>query len=166
MNRRITSQIGAGILAAALAALAAAQNAQLGKWEAQIDGWPMRATHAAMLKNGLVLVVDLSGTPEVADTILFDPNSLTAPSEDDDIQQPPGVDLHCSAHAQLSGGKYLFVGGDATPKDALIFDPDDIATGPWTCVPDMNAGRFYPTATTLGDGRILVTESRNPHALR
>ena len=161
MNRRIASRIGAGLLAGALPALAAAQDASLlGAWETQIKDWPMRATHAGMLKNGLVLVVDFSGTPGVPDTILFDPNSLTAPTADPEGQQPEGVTLHCAAHAQLDDGRYLFVdGGNASPT-AVIFDPDALLS-PWSEVPDMSAARFYPTATTLGDGRILVTAGRH-----
>ena len=37
---------------------------------------------------------------------------------------------------------------------AEIFDP---STNTWTKVPNMAYKRWYPSATTLSDGRILVT---------
>jgi hypothetical protein len=66
-------------------------------------------------------------------------------------------DLFCSGHALLVDGRLLAVGGhvadfDGEPK-ASIYDP---VSGTWTRVPDMNAGRWYPTAVTLPSGDVLV----------
>lgn len=39
-------------------------------------------------------------------------------------------------------------------KTASCYDP---VTGEWSAAPDMNAGRWYPTNTTLANGEVLVT---------
>jgi hypothetical protein len=70
------------------------------------------------------------------------------------------TDLFCSGHAALGDGRILVVGGfDGANNipgaaDANIFDP---ATQHWTSVPKMAYRRWYPTATALPDGRVLVT---------
>ncbi|HEX8202841.1 MAG TPA: galactose oxidase-like domain-containing protein, partial [Isosphaeraceae bacterium] len=75
-----------------------------------------------------------------------------------------GYDTFCSGHAFLPDGRLLVAGGhdDVTGHfhadfvgvpDASLFDP---ATNSWTRLPDMNAGRWYPTATTLASGEVLV----------
>jgi N,N-dimethylformamidase beta subunit-like protein/concanavalin A-like lectin/glucanase superfamily protein/galactose oxidase-like protein/Big-like domain-containing protein/Kelch motif protein len=68
--------------------------------------------------------------------------------------------IFCSGHATLADGRILVVGGwddlnaiIGSPH-ARIFNP---ATQQWTPVPDMAFRRWYPTATTLADGRVLVT---------
>jgi len=70
------------------------------------------------------------------------------------------ADLFCSGHAMLSDGRILAVGGFGGSgtqmgiANAEIFDP---ASNTWTAVPKMAFSRWYPTATTLSDGRVLVT---------
>jgi hypothetical protein len=70
------------------------------------------------------------------------------------------TNLFCSGHAALPDGRILVVGGygGSSSKfgipDAEIFDP---AMNTWTTIPKMAYSRWYPTATTLSDGRILVT---------
>ena len=73
---------------------------------------------------------------------------------------PAPADLFCSGHAALADGRILAVGGYGQSgtnmglSDAEIFDP---TTNTWTSVPKMAYQRWYPTATTLSDGRVLVT---------
>src|SRR5436189_50742 len=43
---------------------------------------------------------------------------------------------------------------EAQLPSAIYYNP---ATDTWTSVPDMNAGRWYPSSTTLASGDILVT---------
>jgi len=70
----------------------------------------------------------------------------------------PFYNLFCSGQAQLPDGRILFAGGydPATmgAPNANIFDP--IAQN-WTAVPNMAFRRWYPSVTTLPDGRMLVT---------
>jgi hypothetical protein len=71
-----------------------------------------------------------------------------------------GANLFCSGHALLADGRVLAVGGfggsgsNLGIPNAEIFDP---VARTWTNVPRMSFSRWYPTATTLSDGRILVT---------
>ena len=77
---------------------------------------------------------------------------------------PINVDLFCSGHAVLADGRVLVVGGygqSSNPigiANAEIFDPSN---NTWTMVPSQAYRRWYPTATTLSDGRVLVRHSRN-----
>ena len=73
---------------------------------------------------------------------------------------PTSADLFCSGHAMLADGRILAVGGFGGSgtqmgiANAEIFDP---AGKTWTVAPKMAYSRWYPTATTLADGRVLVT---------
>ena len=69
----------------------------------------------------------------------------------------PGYDLFCSAHAFLADGRLFVAGGHiqngvGLPKAAL-YNP---FSNTWAAAPDMNAGRWYPTVTTLANGDALV----------
>lgn len=76
----------------------------------------------------------------------------------------PGVNIFCSGHTGLADGTMLSVGGNEDPvqfgiNDARVFTPGGGATpGTWTPKSLMEAQRWYPTATTLRDGRVLVSE--------
>ena len=70
-------------------------------------------------------------------------------------------DLFCAGQTVLADGRVLVVGGHECNVPnytglaiANIFDP---VTEQWTALPDMEYRRYYPTATTLPDGRALVT---------
>jgi hypothetical protein len=72
-------------------------------------------------------------------------------------------DLFCSGHALLPDGRLLVTGGHIDmpyPFDsgvgedkASIYDP---ATNTWLRLPQMNAGRWYPSNVSLADGDMLV----------
>ncbi|MDQ3804269.1 MAG: DUF1929 domain-containing protein [Acidobacteriota bacterium] len=67
--------------------------------------------------------------------------------------------LFCAGHSLLPDGRLLVTGGHEYEdlkglSHANIFDPAD---NTWTAAQDMNAGRWYPTNTTLGSGEVLVT---------
>ncbi len=68
--------------------------------------------------------------------------------------------LLCAGHSALPDGRILVVGSNHSATglfgsaDVNIFDP---ATEQWTSAPKMAYPRWYPTATTLPDGRVLVT---------
>jgi galactose oxidase-like protein len=75
----------------------------------------------------------------------------------------PGANIFCAGHAQLSDGKLFTAGGDDVVTnwglpDARTFEPSS-PNNPWVWMPRplMQQSRFYPTATTLRDGRVLVT---------
>src|SRR4029077_17962661 len=110
---------------------------------------PAVAVNLILLQNNKVLFYQDGATPTVWD---YGMNTFT--------NIPTSVDLFCSGNALLSDGRILAVGGFGGSGGAIgvanaeIFDPTSLT---WTPVPNMAFKRWYPTATTLSDGRILVT---------
>jgi Domain of unknown function (DUF1929)/Bacterial Ig domain/Glyoxal oxidase N-terminus/Kelch motif len=122
--------------------------AVVGSWSAPVT-IPTVAVNLVLLTNGKVLFYEDGASPTVWD---YTNNIFT------NISVAP--DLFCSGHAVLADGRVLVVGGFGGSGSALgisnaeIFDP---STNKWTTVPNMTYKRWYPTATTLSDGRVLVT---------
>jgi hypothetical protein len=86
-------------------------------------------------------------------TYIFDPvtNTLTPAPFDT-------ANLFCSGHALLPDGRLFVAGGHSNNHvgipNASIFDS---VTQSWASGTPMSAARWYPTVTTLSDGRMLVT---------
>ena len=125
-----------------------AQPSADGQWSPVIN-WPIQAIHSAMLPTGKVLVWQ-SWMESVG---LWDPIT-------EQFSQPalPDINVFCSSHAWLPDGQLMVVGGhianNVGESAANIYDP---FTDTWADnVAPMNAGRWYPSATTLGDGTILT----------
>ncbi|MCI0682547.1 MAG: Ig-like domain-containing protein [Gemmataceae bacterium] len=133
---------------------------QIGEWS-PVQNWPLVAMNSVVLKDGRVLVWD--GGPDCIGstsarvwnpaTNTFTPVPLPYFVHQDD-------DIFCSAQVVLADGRVLVVGGHDCDGPQLgikmvnIFDPDTMT---WTRGPDMAYRRWYPTATLLADGRVLVT---------
>jgi hypothetical protein len=70
---------------------------------------------------------------------------------------PSGINLFCAGHVLLPNGKLFVAGGHELGyvglRDTRLFDSD---LRSWTAGPDMARGRWYPTTTTLPDGRVLI----------
>ncbi|MCI0670759.1 MAG: DUF1929 domain-containing protein [Myxococcaceae bacterium] len=120
----------------------------MGQWSPLLP-WPDTGTHSAVLPNGKVL------TWTERDLLPF---NLWDPLTGARTEVPhPGFNSFCSGHAMLADGRLLVAGGyiktDVGPKEAGIYDPE---TGTWTRLPEMNAGRYYPTTTALSNGEMLV----------
>jgi hypothetical protein len=82
------------------------------------------------------------------------------------LPMPDSSGVFCSSESHLADGR-LFLAGGTQPgteygtKHAYIFDPRSIQ---WTKKDSMSAFRWYPTSTTLADGRQLVTSgSQHQH---
>ena len=105
-------------------------------------------------------------TPKVLALSRDDPDSrLWTPPP---VGSPPGysgvfeeanvaADTFCGGHSALADGRILHVGGDFV-KDVDLFNPWEPVPNQWNIPldpPDMTFKRFYPTATTLADGRVL-----------
>ena len=129
--------------------LAQSSPSSIGQWSTA-RRWPELAPDASLLPNGKVFFWAASGggdTPELYDPVA---NTFTpAPAS--------GFDMSSSGHAFLANGQLFVVGGSAGVKigvpNAAVYDP--IANS-WTQLPNMFAGRYQPTATTLPNGDILV----------
>jgi hypothetical protein len=71
--------------------------------------------------------------------------------------------LFCSGHALMADGRVMVSGGHKKDDRGLdvtnIFDP---ATESWASgLPKMAKGRWYPTVTTLGDGRLVTVAGKD-----
>lgn len=118
-----------------------------GSWSSPVK-LPAVAVNLILLPNNKVLFYQDGATATVWDYVQ---NTFTG--------VPQSADLFCSGHALLSDGRVLVVGGYGGSgttigiANAEIFNPSN---NTWTAVPNMAYRRWYPTATTLPDGRILV----------
>jgi hypothetical protein len=121
---------------------------RVGSWSAT-SSWPLVAVHATLLSNGDVLVWDAAAQSGRAYVWTPTTNTFTlAPALDN---------VFCAGFAPLPDGRTFLAGGHVQNyigiRDANIFDP---STRVWTSAPPMQVGRWYPTVTTLPDGRMLV----------
>ncbi len=128
-------------------------NASLvGQWSA-VSSWPVVAIHSHLLPNGRVLTWQRLDSQLTTQTYLWDPATNTF-----ERIFNPFTHLFCSGHSFLPDGKLLVTGGHHF-NDTLgephtnIFD---YQTKTWSRVADMNAGRWYPTNTSLANGEVLV----------
>jgi N-acetylneuraminic acid mutarotase len=120
----------------------------VGSWSSPIQT-PAVAVNLILLPNNKVLFYQDGASPTVWDYVnnLFTSISTTQ-------------DVFCSGHAALADGRVLVVGGYGGSGNSIgiataeIFD---FSKNTWTSVPNMSYKRWYPTATTLSDGRVLVT---------
>ncbi len=145
------SRVLAAWLAVVWAFAARAQTpSEVGQWSA-VMSWPLSATHTSLQPDGRVMFIgefDEGNLPPRR----WDPatNTLTALPH-------PGYNIFCAGHSYLADGKLLFTGGHVTSNvglnDASLWDA---FTSSWIRLPDMNAGRWYPTNTTLSNGDVLV----------
>jgi len=125
--------------------------AQVGKWSSVVN-WPIVAVHALLLTSGDVLGWTDYTTMGGAQIWRRATNTFVPKTYDT-------TSLFCAGHSYMADGRLLITGGivglqdDMGPHEATIFDP---VTEQWSQGALMNTGRYYPTATTLGDGRVLV----------
>ena len=140
---------------------------------------PNVGIHAHMLPNGLVLMwgrrddpsqslnvdppleIHQGGPPAPpaqSTPFLWNP-STGAVTNADKPTLPDGssANLFCSGHAFLPNGHLFVAGGHLADGQGLnqttVYDP---FAGKWTPSAAMNAGRWYPTVTSLPDGSVLV----------
>jgi FtsP/CotA-like multicopper oxidase with cupredoxin domain len=138
------------------------------------DSWellnpsPIFVVHGALLRTGHVLL--FSGAAErnyPLEARIWDPTTK---------QIMPGVitlpeDFFCCGHTFLPDGRLLIVGGDTngaghTNNRCFIFTPDATNPDSGTFGPaaSMARARWYPTALSLSDGRVLAFSGGHPVA--
>jgi hypothetical protein len=124
----------------------------LGQWQS-VAPLPFYSTGIHMLPSGKVLFYGGdSGANPGSDPRLWDPATATSSAA-----SKPGYDLFCSGHAYLADGKLLIAGGHISGATGQPYASTyDAATDTWVRLPNMNAGRWYPTATTLANGDVVV----------
>ena len=124
--------------------VSAAAPADDGAWTAPFN-WPVVAVHLSLLPNGRVLSWGLQGTPRVWNPAT---NAFTA---------VPSPDLlFCAGHAFLADGRLLVAGGHIGDRLGLP-DINLFATaGGWQSAAPMAQGRWYPSATTMANGQVVI----------
>ncbi len=138
--------------------------AHLGRWDPVFE-LPNVAIHTHVLPNEKVLFWGRRGQPagsmheHECTPYIWDPTtggltSTPQPKRADGTK----VNLFCSGHAFLPDGRLLVVGGHVTDGDGLDQAcAYDYRTNTWAALPVMNERRWYPTATVLSDGTVLVS---------
>jgi hypothetical protein len=124
-----------------------------GQW-GPVVALPTVPIHMHLLANGKVMFWDrhdhVNGWD--ADPRLWDPTTQNVTT-----LTLPGYDLFCSGHSFMDDGKLLVTGGHISDGvgeiKASLFNP---VTSSWSPLSNMNAGRWYPTNTTLASGDVLV----------
>jgi hypothetical protein len=126
----------------------------VGAWSA-VQTWPLIAIHAAVLPTGKVITWASKDATYLSPSFgpyIFDPTtgSLTPSAT-------PNYDTFCSGCSFMPDGRLFVAGGHNGDNNgvpyASIYDPFGNS---WTQLPVMNAGRWYPTTTTLATGDMLV----------
>jgi len=134
-----------------------------GEWLTLPYQMPINPINATLLRSGQVLIV--AGSENDADNnsqgsesyraALWDP---TGTSQSSITVEELTYDVFCSGTATLPDGRALVVGGTndysfTGENRASFFDP---VTGQWVQSQNMVDGRWYATATTLSDGRVMA----------
>ena len=133
-----------------------AQTAGQGRWRTLSYPMPINPIHVALMNTGKVLIVAGSGnlpTEKNFQAAVWDPAADTI------LTQPLGWDMFCNGMSVLPDGRVFINGGNlkydpfwGEPRNAS-YDP---ATGTFSDLQNMAHGRWYPTVTTLGDGRVMT----------
>src|SRR5262249_16395530 len=132
------------------------QAAQQGQWQTLPYTMPINPVHTALLRNGKVLVVSGSGnvpTNTNFQAALWDPQTGSITT------RPLSWDMFCNGMVVLPDGRPFVLGGTLPYEPfhgELHTSPYDPARNVFTDQQSMAHGRWYPTATVLGDGRVMV----------
>jgi hypothetical protein len=123
--------------------------AVVGLWSQVLD-WPLVAIHMTLLPNGKVLLWD--DHTDGAGAAVFDPATSIVT-----LVPFPAANLFCAGNSLLPDGRVFVAGGHAGTHigitAATIFNSQ---TQAWTAAVPMATARWYPTVTTLPDGRMLT----------
>jgi Galactose oxidase-like, Early set domain/IPT/TIG domain len=148
------------VLALAVSGAMAQVNVQ-GQWSTLPYLMPINPVHVALMYNGRVLVVSGSGNDPTNTNLraaVWDPIAGTI------TVQTVAWDMFCNGMVVLPDGR-PFINGGTLQYDPFhgalkssLFDP---ATNTFTDVQNMAHGRWYPTVTTLGDGRVMTFSGSN-----
>ncbi|HUR95975.1 MAG TPA: galactose oxidase-like domain-containing protein [Gemmatimonadales bacterium] len=132
-----------------------------GKWDVPVQ-WSIVPLHMSLLPTGKILAWGKFevGSNEMANPRLWDP-ALGPPATAMEI--PADTMLFCAGQTIMADGRLMVSGGHKADDRGLdvtnIFDP---VTETWASgLPKMAKGRWYPTVTTLSDGRVVTVAGRD-----
>ena len=144
-----------GLLSSTPPALHAQAGTQ-GQWRTLTNQAPINPVHVALMNSGEVLIV--SGSGNVATETLFQATVWDPVSQVFQTQTTPW-DMFCNGMVVLHDGRVFVNGGNLQydpffgERRSAVFDPQ---THTFTAVQNMAHGRWYPTVTMLGDGRVMT----------
>jgi Domain of unknown function (DUF1929)/Legume lectin domain/PKD domain/Abnormal spindle-like microcephaly-assoc'd, ASPM-SPD-2-Hydin/Quinohemoprotein amine dehydrogenase, alpha subunit domain III len=131
-----------------------------GTWQTVPAQMPINPIHTALLSNGKILVVSGSGNYPVQTTYyvgVWDPSTNTMTT------QTQSWDMFCNGMIVLPDGRPFIMGGNLQYDPFFgwnrtsIYNPAAVSPKPnYVDMEDMAHGRWYPTSTVLGDGRVLI----------
>jgi galactose oxidase len=138
--------------------------AHRGRWGPVFE-LPNVAIHTSVLPNGKVLFWGRRDQPtdsmheHECTPYLWDPSTgELIPTPQPKRADGTKVNLFCSGHAFLPDGRLLVVGGHVTDGDGLdqacVYD---YRINIWSALPVMHKRLWYPIATTLSNGTVLVS---------
>jgi hypothetical protein len=133
-----------------------AQPATQGQWRTLTTQTPINPVHVALMNTGEVLIV--SGSGNVATETFFQA-AVWNPISQTFQTQTLDWDMFCNGMVVLHDGRVFVNGGNLQydpffgERRSAVFDPQ---THTFTNVQNMADGRWYPTVTTLGDGRVMT----------
>src|SRR5580704_7956669 len=163
--RRLQSAAGTFLLLlVATLGFQSSANAQAnvqGQWVTLSTQMPINPVHVAMMHTGQVLIVSGSGNFP-SDTSYM--AAIWDPATDTVTTQPLQWDMFCNGMVILPDGRPFVLGGTLQYDPFLgqpltsAFDP---ATGNFVNLQSMSNGRWYPTATVLSDGSVMVFSGFN-----
>lgn len=142
-----------------------------GAWSKVAD-WPLGAIHAVLLPDGRVMTYGTDGTGRPSygfEYDVWDPAKGLGAASHTTLPVRTRTNLFCSAQTVLTDGRVLLTGGEEhglpgggfndAVTDVNVFDP---ATDALARLGDeMAYPRWYPTATTLPNGDVLVHGGRD-----
>ena len=152
---------GAAVTSSTVTLAALPAEAVTGKWDPPVN-WDIVPLHMSLLPTGKILAWGKyeAGTAMMANPRLWDP-AVGPPTSA--VPVPADTMLFCSGHAIMADGRVMVSGGHKADDRGLdvtnIFDP---FTERWVSgLPKMAKGRWYPTVTTLADGRLVTVAGRD-----
>lgn len=124
-----------------------------GQWTAPF-AWPVVGVHMILLPDGRVLTMGRVGKPH-----LWDPATGTF------TETASPAWLFCSGHTQLADGRILIAGGHISDHHGLpnitFFSDENV----WGTGSPMARGRWYPSATTMGNGDVVITAGEDQNTV-
>ena len=128
---------------------AQADPAVAGQWTS-VAPLPFSSTALHLLPTGMVMFYGVAAAGN--NVRLWDPaTAITS------LIPLPGFNVFCSGHTLLADGRLFIVGGHIVNNVGLPNSSSyDAVNNVWAAGPNMNAGRWYPTATSLANGDVLV----------
>ncbi len=135
--------------------------ATTGKWDPPA-AWDIVPLHMSLLPTGKILAW---GKFEIGSGMMAMPRLWDPAAGPPTTAAQANVDtmLFCAGQALMADGRLMVSGGHKADDRGLdvtnIFDP---VTERWvTGLPKMAKGRWYPTVTTLADGRMITVAGRD-----